>query len=146
MTDIAYLTSIKFEHGALAALAGELAALGVARPLLVSDRGIEAAGLLERVRPLLPADAPVFLDVPTNPTEAAVLAALALYRDGCCDGVVGFGGGSPIDLAKAVALLASHGSDLVRYAAIEGGVARIGPGIPPVVAVPTTAGTGSEVG
>ncbi|HEY8382613.1 MAG TPA: iron-containing alcohol dehydrogenase [Microvirga sp.] len=146
MTDIAYLTSIKFEHGAIALLPGELAALGVTRPLLVSDRGIEAAGLLKRVRPLFPADAPVFLDVPTNPTEEATLAALATYRDEHCDGVVGFGGGSPIDLAKAVALLASHGGDLVHYAAIEGGVSRIGPGIPPVIAIPTTAGTGSEVG
>jgi 4-hydroxybutyrate dehydrogenase len=146
MTDITYLTSIKFEHGAVAALPTELAALGVARPLLVSDRGLAAAGLLDRVRPLLPADAPVFLDVPTNPTEEAVLAAVVLYRDGHCDGVVGFGGGSPIDLAKAVALLASHEGDLVRYAAIEGGVSRITPTIPPVIAVPTTAGTGSEVG
>jgi alcohol dehydrogenase class IV len=146
MTDIAYLTSIKFEHGAVAALPTELAALGVARPLLVSDRGLAAAGLLDRVRPLLPADAPVFLDVPTNPTEEAVLAAVVLYRDGHCDGVVGFGGGSPIDLAKAVALLTSHEGDLVRYAAIEGGVSRITPTIPPATAVPTTAGTGSEVG
>jgi 4-hydroxybutyrate dehydrogenase len=146
MTDITYLTSIKFDHGAVAALPQELAALGVERPLLVSDRGIAAAGLLERVRGFLPAAAPVFLDVPTNPTEEAALAALALYREGSCDSVVGFGGGSPIDLAKAVALLASHEGDLVRYAAIEGGVARIKATIPPVVAIPTTAGTGSEVG
>jgi hypothetical protein len=146
MTDITYLTNIKFEHGALAALPVELTTLGVTRPLLVSDRGLAAAGLLDRVRALLPADTPVFLDVPTNPTEEAVLAAVALYRDGNCDGVVGFGGGSPIDLAKAVALLASHEGDLVRYAAIEGGVSRITPVIPPVIAVPTTAGTGSEVG
>ncbi len=146
MTEITYLTNIKFEHGALAALPAELTVLGVARPLLVSDRGIAAAGLLDRARALLPADTPVFLDVPTNPTEEAVLAAVALFRDGHCDGVVGFGGGSPIDLAKAVALLASHEGDLVRYAAIEGGVSRITPVIPPVIAIPTTAGTGSEVG
>jgi hypothetical protein len=146
MNDITYLTSIKFDRGAVAALPGELAALGVGRPLLVSDRGLEAAGLLERVRPLLPAGAPAFLDVPTNPTEEAVLAALAIYRAEDCDGVVGFGGGSPIDLSKAVALLASHAGGLVRYAAIEGGVQRITAAIPPVIAVPTTAGTGSEVG
>ncbi len=146
MTDITYLTSIKFDHGAVANLPAELAALGVKRPLLVSDRGLAAAGMLERVRPLLPADAPVFLDVPTNPTEEAVLAALVLYREGSCDGVVGFGGGSPIDLSKAVALLASHGGELSRYAAIDGGVARIAATIPPVIAIPTTAGTGSEVG
>ena len=146
MTDITYLTSIKFDHGAVAGLPAELAALGVKRPLLVSDRGLEAAGLLERVRPLLPAGSAIFLDVPTNPTEEAVLAALAIYQTGGCDGVIGFGGGSPIDLSKAVALLASHGGALSRYAAIDGGVARITATIPPVIAVPTTAGTGSEVG
>ncbi len=146
MTDITYLTHVKFDHGMIAALPGELTALGVKRPLLVSDRGLEKAGMLERVRPLLPAGSPAFLDVPTNPTEEATLAALAIYRAEGCDGVVGFGGGSPIDLSKAVALLASHEGPLARYAAIDGGVARIGATIPPVIAIPTTAGTGSEVG
>ncbi|HEY8567358.1 MAG TPA: iron-containing alcohol dehydrogenase [Beijerinckiaceae bacterium] len=146
MTDITYLTSIKFEHGAVEALPAELQALGMKRPLLVSDRGLAAAGLVERIMPLLPPGTPAFLDVPTNPTEEAVLGALATYRAEGCDGVIGFGGGSPIDLAKGVALLASHEGELARYAAIEGGVSRITAAIPPVIAVPTTAGTGSEVG
>ncbi len=137
MTDITYLTHVKFDHGMIAALTGELVALGVKRPLLVSDRGLEKAGMLERVRPLLPAGSPAFLDVPTNPTEEATLAALAIYKAEGCDGVVGFGGGSPIDLSKAVALLASHEGPLSRYAAIDGGVARISATIPPVIAIPT---------
>ena len=95
---------------------------------------------------LLPAGTPQFLDVPPNPTEAAVGAALAIYRAERCDGVVAIGGGSPIDLAKGVALLATHGGALESYAMIYGGVAKITPAVAPLIAIPTTAGTGSEVG
>ncbi len=83
---------------------------------------------------------------PPNPTEDAAEAAAALYREAGCDGVVGLGGGSSMDLAKAVALLATHDGPLVRYAAIEGGAPRITAHVAPVVAIPTTSGTGSEVG
>src|SRR5690606_36020319 len=92
------------------------------------------------------ATAPRFLDVPTNPTESAVKAALSVYRDNGCDGIVAIGGGSPIDLAKGVALLATHEGDLEQYAAILGGIPKITSAVAPVIAVPTTAGTGSEVG
>lgn len=144
MARIAYLTAIDFGAGEITSLPGACAELGIARPLLVSDHGLKAAGLLDRVTPHLAAGA-TFLDTPPNPTEAAVHAALALYRAEGCDGVIGFGGGSPIDLAKGVALLATHEGPLDRYAAILGGLARIGP-VAPVVAIPTTAGTGAEVG
>jgi len=90
--------------------------------------------------------ATVFDATPPNPTEAAVRAALSLYREADCDGLVALGGGSSIDLAKAVALLASHPGPLAQYAMIEGGVARITAAVAPLVVVPTTAGTGSEVG
>ena len=142
---IQYLTTVEFGRGALASLPDALQACAIGQPLIVSDRGIAAAGLLDRARALLPAGSPEFLDVPTNPTEAAAHAALAVYRGGSCDGVVAVGGGSPIDLAKAVALLATHAGPLEQYAAIYGGIGRIGP-IAPLVAVPTTAGTGAEVG
>ena len=88
---------------------------------------------------------PVF-DVPANPTEAASRAALAVYQAHRCDGICAVGGGSPIDLAKCVALLAGHSGPLESYAAIYGGISRITGTIAPVVAIPTTAGTGSEVG
>ena len=113
---------------------------------MVSDSGIAATGLLDRVDALLAAPAARFLDVPPNPTETAVGEALALYRSAGCDGIVAVGGGSPIDLAKGVALLATHPAPLTQYAAIEGGVPRIKPAVAPVVAIPTTAGTGAEVG
>lgn len=146
MHTITYLTNISFGLGASDALAETLRELGVSRPLVISDHGIKAAGLLDRPGFAFLQSAPVFLDVPTNPTESAVSAGLELYRQGGCDGVVAIGGGSPIDLAKGVALLATHKGELERYAAILGGIPRITSAVAPLVAIPTTAGTGSEVG
>jgi alcohol dehydrogenase class IV len=148
MTVINYLTTIIFDHGALAKLPDEMAALGIERPLVVTDEGIVAAGLVDRLQAALPAGAavPIFDGTPPNPTEAAVLAALDIYKDSDCDSVVAFGGGSSIDLGKGVALLATHSPPLEQYAMILGGVARITPAVAPVIAIPTTAGTGSEVG
>ena len=146
MSRIVYLTAIDFEPGAIATLAGSLGELRISRPLLVSDEGIAAAGILAEVEALLPQGAPRFLDVPPNPTEAAVDAALAIYRAEGCDGIVAVGGGSPIDLAKGVALLATHEGPLERYAAIYDGIPLVTPAVAPVIAVPTTSGTGAEVG
>jgi alcohol dehydrogenase class IV len=146
VNNINYLTNINFGLGAAESLAEILRDLGVSRPLVISDHGIKSAGLLERRGFEFLKTAPVFLDVPSNPTESAVAAGLALYRQGGCDGVVAIGGGSPIDLAKGVALLATHTGELEHYAAILGGVARITGAVAPLVAIPTTAGTGSEVG
>lgn len=143
---ISYLTTTEFGPGSLAKLPESLTGLGIRRPLLVSDRGLAATPLVERVRALCPEGTPVFLDVPTNPTEEAALAALALYKAEGCDGLVALGGGSPIDLAKAVGLLATHPAPLARYAAIDGGMVHITAAVAPLVAIPTTAGTGAEVG
>ena len=145
MATITYLTTIEFAAGAVTTLPAQLSALGIARPLVVSDRGLQATGLLDRVLALCPQSTTAFLDVPTNPTETAARAAVAVYRAGACDGVVAVGGGSPIDLAKAVSLLATHPEPLEQYAAIYGGIPKIAV-VAPVIAVPTTAGTGSEVG
>jgi 4-hydroxybutyrate dehydrogenase len=146
MSRIAYLTTIDFGPGTIASLTEATAELGIKRPLLVADKGIQAAGLADKALANLPAGTPVFLDTPPNPTESAVLAALAQYRAEGCDGIVALGGGSPIDLAKGVALLATHEGPLEQYAMIYGGLARITPEVAPVIAIPTTAGTGAEVG
>jgi 4-hydroxybutyrate dehydrogenase len=146
MARISYLTAVDFGVGELASLPTALADLGIKRPLLVSDGGLAASGILAQVMGLLPADAAVFLDTPPNPTEAAVASALALFRAEQCDGIVAVGGGSPIDLAKGVALLATHAGELEQYAAIYGGIERITAAVVPVIAIPTTAGTGAEVG
>jgi alcohol dehydrogenase class IV len=145
---ITYLTTIRFDAGASRELGSDLTGLNIKRPLVVTDRGVVAAGLVERLAQAAPAlrSAPVFDDVPTNPTEEAVEAALELYREHGCDGIVAIGGGSPIDLAKGVALLAGHDGPLEGYAAILGGMPKITAQVSPVIAVPTTAGTGSEVG
>lgn len=146
MSRIAYLTAIDFGAGELKTLATAPAELGMTRPLLVADKGVQAAGLLDRALELLPAGTPVFLDTPPNPTEAAVLAAVAQYRAEGCDGVIAIGGGSPIDLAKGIALLATHTGALESFAMIYGGIERITAKVAPMIAIPTTAGTGAEVG
>jgi len=150
MALISYLTTVQFDFGAVRLLATELSRLGISRPLLVTDRGIVEAGLLDRVLGCLPAGtlgtAAAYDGTPANPTEAAVLEGLAQYHALGCDGIVALGGGSSIDLGKAVALLATHPGPLGQYAFAEGGAAKIGAGIAPLVAIPTTAGTGSEVG
>lgn len=146
MDIINYLTTINFGPGSVSSLQTALGELGVKRPLVISDHGIKAAGLLDSQSLQFLSAAPSFLDVPTNPTESAVMAAVDLYRQSECDGVVAIGGGSPIDLAKGVALLATHEGGLEQYAAILGGIPKISSAVAPLIAVPTTAGTGSEVG
>jgi alcohol dehydrogenase class IV len=142
---ISYMSRVQFDSGALRLLPEELELLRVQRPLLVTDPGVRAAGLVERTLSVLRSRPPIFAETPGNPTEAAAEAALALYRAESCDGVVALGGGSAIDLAKAVALLATHQGSLGQYIVQGGGSARIGE-IAPVLAIPTTAGTGAEVG
>jgi alcohol dehydrogenase class IV len=139
-------TQTRFGFGALGGLGDVLAKAAVARPLLCTDRGLIETGLVDTVSAAIPEDRSVTLydGTPPNPTEAAVDEAAALYREGGCDGIIGVGGGSPLDLAKAVAVRVSHDGDLVDYTAGRGGVGRIGP-VMPLIAIPTTAGTGSEV-
>ena len=146
MTTINYLTRIEFDEGLAARLPDFCRELGMARPLLVTDAGLTSLGLTARIAGLFADPPPVYDGTPANPTEAAVLEALARYKAEGCDGVLAVGGGSSLDLAKAVRLLAVHEPPLARYAAVEGGVARIAGPLPPMIAAPTTAGTGSEVG
>jgi len=146
MASINYITQVQIDFGALALLAGECARAGIARPLVVSDAGVRAAGLLDRAIAALGAvPHAVFDATPSNPTEAAVRAAVRVYVEAGCDGLVAVGGGSSIDLAKGVAIAATHEGPLKTYATIEGGSPRISDRVAPLIAVPTTAGTGSEV-
>ncbi|WP_447957114.1 iron-containing alcohol dehydrogenase [Vreelandella sp. EE7] len=145
---ISYLTKVQFGENAVDELANELELLKVKKPLFVTDKGLIATGLIEHViaSARLHCEACVFDGTPSNPTEEAVEQALAFLRDNACDGIVAVGGGSSIDLAKAVALLFDHPAPLRQYAAIEGGGSKITPNVLPLIAIPTTAGTGSEVG
>lgn len=148
MALISYLTTIRFQAGALSDVGGDMQELGIRSPLIVADAGIVRTGLVDRLTEVLPAGrlVPVFAETPPNPTESAVMAALELYRSQGCDGLIAIGGGSPIDLAKGVALLSAHDVPLEQYAAILGGTPRITAAVAPLIAIPTTAGTGSEVG
>lgn len=141
--DLSYLTDVWFGCGAVASVPGILERLGVARPLVVTDANLLERGFVARLGLGEPA---CFAGTATNPTEANLNDCLAQYRARNCDGLVALGGGAPMDLAKLVALMATHPAPLAQYAIREGGVAKIRAGIPPVVAVPTTAGSGSEVG
>jgi 4-hydroxybutyrate dehydrogenase len=146
MAFIQYLTHIHLDFGAVQLLRGECQRVGITRPLVVTDPGVRAAGVLDCALAAL-GDLPhaVFDATPPNPTEAAVRAAVAVYRRERCDGLVAVGGGSSIDAAKGVAIAATHDGPLATYATIEGGSTKITDRVAPLIAVPTTAGTGSEV-
>ena len=141
-----YVTRIQFGLGALQVLKDELIGAGIRRPMIVTDAGVTAAGLLERLLGQLDPGMPVFDATPENPTEAAARDTLAMFRAEACDGLVALGGGSPIDLAKAVAVLVVGDGSLEDLAFDRVGLNSFPKPLPPLVAVPTTAGTGSEVG
>ena len=145
---IRYLTTTSFGFGASSLLEKVLGELGIARPLVVTDPGVRAAGVADGVVDRTGDVGPFtwFDRTPPNPTEEAVLEATEVFRAAGCDGIVAIGGGSSIDLAKGVALMATHPAPLVDYAAVNGGVERITSRVVQTVAIPTTAGTGSEVG
>jgi 4-hydroxybutyrate dehydrogenase len=146
MARFQYVTQIEIDAGAVRLLPQECKAAAIAKPLVVTDAGVRAAGVLDLALAAL-GDLPhaVFDQTPGNPNEAAVRAATAVYLEQGCDGLVAVGGGSSIDLAKGVAIAATHAGPLAGYATITGGAERITSKAAPLIAVPTTAGTGSEV-
>ncbi len=148
MALINYITQVQFDFGALALLQQECDRIGIRKPLIVTDMGIRNAGILDKVVAQLKdgAQVAVFDQTPPNPNETAVRAAVKLFRDSACDGIIAVGGGSSIDLAKGVAVCGTHEGSLKSFALIEGGLANITAKTAPVIAIPTTAGTGSEVG
>lgn len=147
MSVLQFLTTVHFDHGVRRELPAVLRACGVQRPLIVTDQGVIRAGVFAQALEALaqPAPGPVFSEVPVNPTEAAAAAGARMFRDAACDGVLGVGGGAALDLAKAVAILATNPAPLWDYCNRH---AQPKPIVapPPLVLVPTTAGTGSEVG
>ncbi len=146
MALIFYLTHVHLGFGTVNELKSECARVGIRRPMIVTDKGVAAAGLAQRAIDAtggLPVT--VFDETPSNPTEAMVLKATAQYKDAGCDGLIAIGGGSSIDLAKGIAIAATHPEPLTTYATIEGGSTKITEAAAPLIAIPTTAGTGSEV-
>ena len=146
MAFIYYITQIQFDFGAIKLLKQECQRVGISKPLVVTDPGVKAAGILQKALDQLPGmTVTVFDQTPSNPTEAAVRAATAMYKASGCDGLIAVGGGSAIDCAKGVAIAATHDEPLTSYATIEGGSMKITDRAAPLIAVPTTSGTGSEV-
>ena len=146
MAFIYYVTQIQFDFGAIKLLKQECERVGISRPLIVTDAGVKAAGILQKALDQLPGmSVTVFDQTPSNPTEAAVRSAASLYKSSSCDGLIAVGGGSAIDCAKGVAIAATHEGPLTTYATIEGGSLKITDRAAPLIAVPTTSGTGSEV-
>ncbi|HEX6699296.1 MAG TPA: iron-containing alcohol dehydrogenase, partial [Gaiellaceae bacterium] len=133
-------TRIVHGAGSIAHVGELVAGLGVTRPLLVTDPGVVSAGLADATLAHLE-DAVVFAEVRPNPDIELVGRASAAYRESGCDGFVALGGGSSMDTAKAAGVEVAHGGSILEY---EYGGTPITSRIPPLVAVPTTAGTGSE--
>ena len=139
-------TRVLFGVNLVDSLGEEVKALGIQRLLLVTDKGVVNAGLLDRVTRALEAAGikfTIFDSVEANPTPTTVHSGAELFRKNSCDGLVALGGGSPMDAAKAIGVQATHAGDIMDYSR------RVGKPVqnitPPLVAVPTTAGTGSEV-
>ena len=146
---MSFPTRIVHGKGSIRELPNELKRAGATRPLLVTDKGILQAGLLRFVTPLLEQagmKAQVFTEFAANPTDADAVRGVEAYRAAGADSVLGVGGGASLDMAKAIALLVHHEPPLARYDDAKGGDAHITANVPPIVQVPTTAGTGSEVG
>lgn len=140
---LSYLNDVYFGRGVCTALPEILTRYGLGAPLVVTDRSLRELGVVDRAGL---SDAVVFDGVETNPSEAQAALAFDVFLSAKCDSVLAIGGGSSIDLAKVVALKVNHDGDLRDYAIVEGGPGSILGEVPPVVAVPTTAGSGSEVG
>lgn len=141
--NIRYLTDIYFEIGAISALKPILEKYTIKRPLIVTDKALVQLGMIAALQLN---NGFVFDNVETNPTESMAQAAAEFYISNNCDGIVAFGGGSPIDLAKCVAILVKHDLPLESLAITSGGSSKIIDKLPPLIAIPTTAGSGSEVG
>ena len=135
-----------FENGSLKKISEILKAQGIKKPLICTDPGLASIGMTDKIRNLLSNElSPTFYEeTPANPTERAVDEALEAYKTNDCDGVIGFGGGSSMDLGKAVALMANHEGNVIDYSLNEGGFTKIKKTVP-MIAIPTTSGTGSEV-
>ena len=135
---------VRFDFGAVKKLPDALKREGITRPLIVTDQGLRSSGLLERITDTLDDNfqLTIFDDTPGNPTEDSVSKALEVYKGNDCDGVVCVSGGSPMDLGKAVALLAVSGGPLAQYDPFKGVISLSKAA--PLMAIPTTAGTGSE--
>src|SRR3954462_2370331 len=146
---MSFPTRILHGRGAIRELPAELRRVSATRVLVVTDKGILQAGLLGPIAALLDESgirSSVFSAFDPNPTDADALRGIEAYRSAGADSIVAIGGGASLDMGKAIRLLVHHEPPLARYDDAKGGDKYITAQQPPFIAVPTTAGTGSEVG
>ncbi len=145
-----YPTAIKFGAGRIKELADHCKAVGIKKPLLITDRGLAPMAITQNALDILAAAGlgrAIFADVDPNPNDVNLAAGVKAFKDGGHDGVVAFGGGSGLDLGKCVAFMAGQSRPVWDFEDIGDWWTRASvEGIAPIIAVPTTAGTGSEVG
>ena len=147
-TTFSYPTRVEFGPGALARLAPAVKEMGT-RVLVVTDRGLAESPILKKVLDTLTRarlQAEVFSDFDPNPVEDAVIRGVKAFRASKAQVIVAVGGGSAMDTAKGIRLMATHRGSIFDYDDLKNGADRIKPNMPPLVCIPTTAGTGSEVG
>lgn len=148
MTVLPAFPKIHFDFGAVEAIGGELTALGIKRPLIITDTGLVEHGVIAKVQAALPSrlrnglEYGLFTGIPPNPTIAGVEAALEVYRADGHDGIIGVGGGSVLDSGKALRTVATHPDRLIEYLKDPD---KITANVAPYITVPTTAGTGAEI-
>ncbi|MBM7114280.1 iron-containing alcohol dehydrogenase [Archangium primigenium] len=148
ITEMSWPTKIVFGAGALQRVPAQVSRLNMKRPLVVTDGGVVKAGLAQRLYDVLKGAGVAYVafeQVKPDPTEHDAFAGLEAYRAGGCDGIIAIGGGSPLDAAKLVQVLVTHEPPLSRYDDATGGDQYVRDNMPPLIAIPTTAGTGSEV-
>jgi alcohol dehydrogenase class IV len=144
-----YPTTIFYGEGSLVAMAKSIAKLNLKKLLLVSDPTLDKLGIVKQVSDVCRGEGletVAFCEVHPNPIEDDVLSGVQVYKREKCDGVIALGGGSPMDAAKAILILVDHPEPLSQYDDTKGGDALITKSLPPLFAIATTAGTGSEVG
>lgn len=135
---------VTFDFGAVDSLPGELAARGIERPLLITDAGLTEHGVVDTVLGAFSNrnDVTVFDGIPPNPTIAGIEAALTVYKERACDGIVGLGGGSVLDSGKALRVAATHAMPVIDFLKDP---SKITADVAPYITIPTTAGTGAEI-
>ncbi len=149
ISQFSFPNTIYFGAGAIDNLPGYVRDIGIQKPLLVTDPGMLNTDVFPKVEAILKAAGikySVFSDVNPNPLDSDISKAVEVFKKGDCDGVIGLGGGSALDASKVVQVIAAHGGRVNDYDNSTGGNQNIKGPLPPMIAIPTTAGTGSEVG
>lgn len=144
-----YPTRIEYGPNAMKDFTRIVKESGLKKGLIVTDEGIAKVGTAQQLKDFFAEvgiDSVIFTDVKSNPTEENVINGTNAYKNNDCDFIVGLGGGSPIDAAKTMKVMATHDGPLIKYDDMVGGDKYIKDNMPPFYAIPTTAGTGSEVG